>query len=238
MKRIKLIIPVATSIWNKPALFELNKYKEDSTLIDVVNIKNGSESIESNFDLAWCVLPTLQEVIKAEQESYDGVIIYCFSDPALKAAKEGVKIPVVGIGEASVYMAALIGRKFGIIKAGPLGGVSASLDNLKVYELDHKCVGFGSIGIPVLSLIDSEEKVLKALLQVGAELIKKGADVLVLGCGSMLGLKEKASQELGVPIVVPAAAAIKLCESLITMGLAQSKKAYPIPPSKKRFNIT
>jgi allantoin racemase len=236
MKRIKLILPVATSIWNKPALTELYKYKEDSTLIDVVNIKNGSESIENDFDEAWCALPTLQEVIKAEQESYDGVIIYCFGDPGLKAAKEGVKIPVVGIGEASVYMAALIGRKFGIVTAGPPDAGSYLVDNLKVYELDHKCVGVRSIGIPVLSLIDSEEKELKALLQVGAELLKKGADVLVLGCGSMLGVKEKVSQELGVPIVVPAAAAIKLCESLITMGLAQSKKAYPIPPSKKRFN--
>jgi len=164
------------------------------------------------------------------------VIIYCFRGPGLTAAKEGVKIPVVGIGEASLYMAALIGRKFGIVNAGPPDAEGDSFDNLKVYGLDHKCVGVRSIGIPVLSLIDSEEKVLKALLQVGAELLKKGADVLVLGCGGMLGVKEKASQELGVPIVLPAAAAIKLCESLITMGLAQSKKAYPIPPSKKRFN--
>jgi len=237
MKRIKLIIPVATSIWNKPALAELNKYKDDSTLIDVVNIESGSESIESNFDVAWCVLPTLQEVIKAEQESYDGVIIYCGSDPALEAAKEAVKIPVVGIGEASFYMASLIGRKFGIVKpCSPGAASSGALNNLKVYELDHKCVGFGYIGIPVLSLIGSEEKMLKALIQVGAELLNKGADVIVLGCGGMLGVEEKASQELGVPIVVPAAAAIKLCESLIAMGLAQSKKAYPIPPSKKRFN--
>jgi allantoin racemase len=236
MKRIKLIVPVATSIWNEPALTELNKYKDDSTLIDVINIKRGSESIENAFDEVWCALPTIQEVIKAEEEGYDGVVIYCFGDPGLKAAKEGVSIPVIGIGEASVYIAALIGRKFGIITAGPPEAGSYIFDNLKVYELDHKCVGVCSIGIPVLSLIGSEEKELKALLQVGAEMLGKGADVLVLGCGSMLGIAEKTSQELGVPIVVPAAAAIKLCESLITMGLAQSKKAYPIPPPKKRFS--
>ena len=236
MKRIKLIVPVATPIWNEPVLAELNKYKDDSTLIDVINIKRGSESIESAFDEVWSTLPTVQEVIKAEEEGYDGVIIYCFGDPGLKAAREGVSIPVVGIGEASVYIAALIGRKIGIVTAGPPEAGSIIFDNLKVYELDHRCVGVRSIGIPVLSLIDSEEKEIKGLLQIGAEMLGKGADVLVLGCGSMLGIAEKASQELGVPIVVPAAAAIKLCESLIIMGLAQSKKAYPIPTPKKRFN--
>jgi allantoin racemase len=236
MKRIKVIVPVATTIWKAPALSELNRYKEESTAIDIVNIERGAESIENAFDEAWCALPTLQEVLKAEQEGYDGVIIYCFGDPSLKAAKEAVKIPVVGIGEASAYFASLIGRKFVIIPAGPQDAGAYILDNLKVYELDHKCIGVYSIGIPVLSLIESQEEELKALLKVGAEMLAKGADVLVLGCGSMLGVAEKASKELSVPIVIPAAASIKLCESLISMGLAQSKKAYPAPPLKKRVS--
>jgi allantoin racemase len=234
MKRIKVIVPVATTIWNSPVLNELNRYKEEGTTLDIINLDRGSESIENAFDEAWCALPTLQEVMKAEQEGYDGVIIYCFGDPSLKAAKEAVKIPVVGIGEASAYFASLIGRKFGVITAGPPDAGSYILDNLKIYELDHKCIGVFSIGIPVLSLVESQEEELKALLRIGAEIIAKGADVLVLGCGSMLGVAEKASQELGVPIVMPAAASIKLCESLISMGLAQSKKAYPPPPLKKR----
>jgi len=235
MRRIKTIVPVATTIWNEPNLAALNQYKEDSTIIDIINIERGSESIENKFDEAWCALPTLQEAMKAEQEGYDGVIIYCFDDPALTAAKEALKIPVVGIGEASVYIASLIGRKFGIITAGPPEAGSAILDNLKVYELDHKCVGVRSVGIPVLSLVESQEEELKNLVKLGSEMISRGADVIVLGCGSMHGIAEKASHELGIPIVVPAAAAIKMCESLISMGLAQSKKAYPFPPQNKRF---
>ncbi|MDD3655438.1 MAG: aspartate/glutamate racemase family protein [Atribacterota bacterium] len=233
-RRIKLILPVATTIWNEPALNELNKYKDESTIIDVVNIKKGSESIENSFDEVWCALPTVQEVMKAEKEQYDGVIIYCFGDPGLQAAKEVAKIPVIGIGEASAYIASLIGKRFGIITAGEPEAGSYLENNLKVYELYHKCVGIRSVGIPVLSLIGSEEEELKVLLKFGTEMLNKGADVLVLGCGSMLGIADKASEKLGVPIVIPAAAATKLCESLIAMGLAQSKKAYQFPPSKKR----
>lgn len=236
MKRIKVIVPVATEIWNSSVLEELNRYKDSDTSIRIVNLEKGSESIENAFDEAWNALPTLMEVLKAEKEGYDGVIIYCFGDPSLKAAKEAVKIPVVGIGEASAYFASLIGRKFAIITAGPPDAGGYILDNLKTYELDHKCLGVFSIGIPVLSLTESKEEELKALLRIGAEAIQKGSDVLVLGCGSMLGVAEEASRNLGVPIVLPAAAAIKLCESLISMGIAQSKKAFPQPPLKKRVS--
>lgn len=232
-KRIKVITPVTTYLWDERTLNEINKYKEDSTLVDMVNVKKGVASVECEFDNAWAALPLVQEVIKAEKEGYDGVINNCFAEPGIHAAKESVRIPVVGTGQASVYIAALIGEKFGMITGG---SYIYFVDNLKVYELDHKCVGFRSVGIPVLSLIDEEEKLIKTLLQAGAELIEKGADVIVLACGSMLGVKEKITQELGVPIVVPMAAAIKVCESLIAMGLAQSKKAYPIPPSKNRSN--
>ncbi|GAB4118202.1 MAG: aspartate/glutamate racemase family protein [Candidatus Caldatribacteriota bacterium] len=231
--KIKLILPVATTIWNELALQELNKYKDESTIIDVVNIKKGAESIENSYDEVWCALPTVQEVVKAEKEQYDGVIIYCFGDPGLQAAKEVVKIPVIGIGEASVHIASLIGKRFGIITAGEPEAGGYLENNLKIYELYHKCVGIRSVGIPVLDLIGSEEEELKVLLKFATEMIDRGADVIVLGCGSMLGVAEKASNKLGIPIVIPAAASIKLCESLIAMGLAQSKKAYKLPPVKK-----
>lgn len=234
MKRIKVVMPVATLIWNEGAVKEMEKYKDKDTKIDISAIEQGAESIENFFDEAWCNLPTLKEVLKAEKEGYDGVIIYCYGDPGLKAAKEGVKIPVVGLGEVSAYVASLLGRKFGVITAGPPDAGGYLLDNLKMYELDHKCVGVKSLGIPVLSLVNSEEEELKAFIEVGRKMIEQGADTLVLGCGSILGIAEKASKELGVPIVIPAAAAIKICESLIAMKLSHSKKAYPPPSQKKR----
>jgi len=66
-------------------------------------------------------------------------------------------------------------------------------------------------------------------------MIEQGADVLILGCGSMLGIAEVASRQLGVPIIIPAAVALKLCEAMISMGVAQSKKGFYPPAVKKRF---
>ena len=235
MSRIKVIVPVATSIWNKGALAAMENVKDSKTVIDVTNLDRGAESIECSYDDAWAALPTLQAAKVAEEEGYDGVIIYCYGDPALRAAKEMLTIPVVGIGEASAIIACSIGYRFGVITAGPPGAGQYLLDNLKIYELDHKCVGVRSVGIPVLSLVGAEEEEEKRLVQIGKEMLRDGADVLVLGCGSMLGVAESASKKLGVPIVLPATAALKVCEAMISMKLSQSKKAFPIPEVKKRI---
>jgi allantoin racemase len=109
------------------------------------------------------------------------------------------------------------------------------MDNLKMYELDHKCAGVLPIGVPVLDLKEGGEKEKCLLVELGRTLIDKGADVIVLGCGSILGVAEAASRELGVPVVIPAAAALKMCEAMITMGVAQSKKGFYPPAAKRRI---
>lgn len=233
-KKIKVIVPVATDIWNEPTLREMQKYKDSETSIDIVSLKKGPESIEDSYDDAWSALFTIQEVLKAEKEGYDGLIIYCYGDPALRAAKEAVKIPVVGLGEGSATFASLLGHKFGIVTAGPPESGAYLMDNLRMYELDHKCVGVESVGIPVLDLKEGDKQEEKLLIQIGNEMINRGAEVLILGCGSMLGVAEVASRKLGVPIIIPAAAALKLCEAMISMKVAQSKKAFFPPADKKR----
>ena len=234
-KRIKIIVPVATSIWNEPTLREMEKYKDSETFLDISNLEKGPESIEDSYDKVWAELFTVQEVEKAAKEGYDGIIIYCYGDPALRAAKEAIKIPVVGLGEASAIFALLLGHKFGILTAGSPESGAYLLDNLKMYELDHKCVGVLSIGVPVLDLKEGDEKERNSLIELGQELIEKGADVIILGCGSILGIAEVASCELGIPVIIPAAAALKMCEAIISIGVAQSKKGFYLPAVKNRI---
>ena len=64
---------------------------------------------------------------------------------------------------------------------------------------------------------------------------KDGADTIVLGCGGILGVEERILKELKVPVVVPGVAALKICEDLICMGIAQSKHYFGTPPEVKRI---
>ena len=51
----------------------------------------------------------------AERDGFDAVIIHCFIDPGLRAARERVRIPVVGPGEVTLRAGASLNRKIGMV---------------------------------------------------------------------------------------------------------------------------
>jgi len=237
MKRIKLVAPVTTTQWNALALEQLESHKDVDTQIDFVNVSRGPESIECSYDLAWTELQTVLECEKAEEHGYDGVITYCFLDPGLRAAKEKLSIPVVGLHEAAIHYASLLGSRFAIITVGPpeLYMVGALWDKLRLYGLAHKCTSIRSLSIPVLGLQGDKAKEGDMVLEEAEKaILEDGADTIVFGCGSIFGADERVQKELGVPVVLPGVAALKVCEDLIAMGIAQSKRFFPTPPSKNR----
>jgi allantoin racemase len=72
----------------------------------------------------------------------------------------------------------------------------------------------------------------KAARAAQAAVEQDGADVLVLGCMSMAFLPDitsKLGERVGVPIVNPVLAALKTAEAVLSMRLAHSKRAWPLP---------
>ncbi|HEX4988216.1 MAG TPA: aspartate/glutamate racemase family protein [Candidatus Binatia bacterium] len=51
----------------------------------------------------------------AERDGFDAVIIHCFIDPGLRAARERVRIPIVGPGEVTLRAGASLNRKIGMV---------------------------------------------------------------------------------------------------------------------------
>jgi len=239
MKRIKVVVPVSSSMWNAPAQLLMDKYKETDTEITVVNVSKGPESLECTYDEVFGEYFTLLEAEKAEEEGFDGVIVYCGSDPGVRAAREKLHIPVVGIGEASYHLACLLGEFFSVITVGPPDLVATQCrrvrDHLRVYALEHKCASVRSVAIPVADLESAKKEQERRLLTVGRKAVEEdGADVIVLGCGGMIGVAEQLTKEMGVPVVIPGVAGLKICEALIRSNLAQSKRCFGTPPVGKK----
>ena len=61
------------------------------------------------------------------------------------------------------------------------------------------------------------------------------ADVIVLGCAGMADLCARISAAIGVPVVDGVAAATKMVESLVTLGLVTSKRLEYAPPPPKPY---
>ena len=234
--KIKVIIP--NSGMDRKTLDSreemLSAYVWPGTEISVDCIPGGPESIESAYDEVLASPYVVEMALQAEKEGFDAVIVYCGSDPAVDAAREVVNIPVVGPGKASKLVASDLGYRFSVLTVLESCVVR---DREAVYEkgFSHeRLASVRAIGIPVSNVRDDMDRSLKALIEAGKKCISDGADCIVLSCLGMAGLGEKLQNELGIPVLDPAPIAVQYAQTLVKLGLSQSRIAFPVPPEKAR----
>jgi len=193
----------------------------------------GPESIESHYDAALSVPGLLIEVAQGEADGVDGYVIACFGDPGLDAARELARGPVVGIAEAAMHTASLLGRTFSIVTTLSRT-IGRTRDLVHRYGFTDACAGVHASDIPVLDLEAPEPR--RHVLEACATALENDrSDVLVLGCAGMADLCGDISARLGVPVVDGVTAATKLVESLIALGLRTGKRDEYAPPGPKRY---
>ncbi len=231
-------MPIIVSEFNQEVKQEFEHFAAEGTEIEVVNLAKGPASVESHYDEADATPDILSKVKEAEREGFDGVIVDCFGDVGVKAAREITNIPVVGPGETSMLFAAALGHRFSVITV--LKNLVPMMSNAaKVLGVYEKLASVRYVDIPVLEVAD-KERLKKALYQEMLSAIEKdGAHVLALGCTGMTGVASDLSRMLrekgyDVPVIDPSAASLKFAEALVRMEIKQSKLTYMEPPQKER----
>jgi allantoin racemase len=202
------------------------------TEVEVAEVADGPLSIESVWEEYLAVPATLELCQKLEARGADGVIVGCFGDPGVDAARELCRMPVVGPGEAAMLLAASLGHRFTVVTV--LDSIVQPLRRLawSVGVLD-KLASVRTVGIPVLELYRDLDHTARRVVEVGRQAIDAdGADTVILGCMTLAFAERQQAlaEALGVPVVSPVHAALKLLEALVGAGLAHSKRAYPVPP--------
>ncbi len=71
--------------------------------------------------------------------------------------------------------------------------------------------------------------------EIAAAIREDHAEAIVLGCAGMAGLADDLAREHGLPVLDGVAAAVKLCESLVTLGLKTSKVGGYARPLAKAY---
>jgi allantoin racemase len=168
--------------------------------------------------------------VELEREGFEAIVPGCFGDPGIDALRELVSIPVVGPGAASMLVAAGLGHRFGIVTV--LESVVRPLENLALLTgVATKLAAVRQIGIPVLELNTDRERTFARLVEVSRRVIEDDrADVLILGCGTLSFRSTELQRVIGVPVVNPLQAALRMAELLVGSGLSHSKRSYPVPP--------
>jgi Asp/Glu/hydantoin racemase len=67
-----------------------------------------------------CAVLAIDNAIAAEEEGYDVCVIGHFQDPGLYELRSALRIPVVGVGEATLFAAMQLGRQLGLVTLDPV----------------------------------------------------------------------------------------------------------------------
>lgn len=162
--------------------------------------------------------PGMIRLIRENQDKFDAFVIACHCDPNLDLMKEISKKPVVGIGEASMKIASMLGHRFSVVSITKHSIPNKEALVRKYYLQD----ALASVRAPTeeMSECSDEEKTIKvAKLAIEEDM----AEVIVLGCAGMTGLDKRMKDELGVPVLDGVVCALIFVSGLVKYGISTSK---------------
>lgn len=154
-------------------------------------------------------VPGLIETILRRQKDYDAIVVGCFGDPGLDAAREVAAIPVIGPGVASLGLARLVARRFGVVTMEAANARDVQ-EMIARCELGSNCVGVEAIDVPIARIADRVDVVAEELARLGQRLADAGAEAIVLGCLSFTFHPRAVRhiRSLGVAVIDPLRAAV------------------------------
>ena len=214
---------------------ELDHIKGKETELLVTCPDEGPVTIESNYDQAFAVPPTLKLVERANREGYDAVIIAAFCDPGLDAAKEISDILVLGIQEVTLHVAAMLGARFTILTMTD-EHVPKKYREARHYKMEQSLGSVRPLGLTVAETDADPARTKEQVMKVARQAAEgDGAEVIILGCAGMVGYAREMAEELGVTVLDPTTLTLKICESMVEAGVKHSKRALFARPSFKEF---
>ncbi|MBW7961962.1 aspartate/glutamate racemase family protein [Bradyrhizobium sp. BR 10261] len=202
----------------------LSEAAASDVVIDVWPLADGPSAVESNADAALVVPELLRAVPKWIAESYDAVVIGCFSDPGIAAIRDLADIPVIGPGGSAMHLAAQFGERFAVLSSDPTPkGLPARLRSLGLADL---FVSERMVGCSVLDLVRRPDEAFNGILAAARACVDDGADILVMGCTGMgftPRLTERLQDRVGVPVVNSVLAGLKIAEAAVRLNLRPAK---------------
>jgi len=140
--------------------------------------------------------PGMLDLIRKHNSQCDAFVIACHCDPNLDVLKETSKKPVVGIGEASLRIAAMMGRRFSIIQTTE-ESIPMKEALVRKYRLQNALASIRAPN-PEQQKMDEYKKYMTI---ARAAMEEDRADVIVLGCAGLTGMDKRLQNELGIPVL-------------------------------------
>lgn len=220
MKRILVINPNTSEAMTADVRATVDRIRRPDVEAETVHPPYGPESLESAYDTV-IAANAMIDMLTGRESAYDGVLIACFGDPGHDALKEMLDGAVVGIAEAAIATALLLGNKYSILAAGERA-VPLMENMVAGYGLKSRLASVECLGMSVTAVEEQKEEAIEKLTQAAERAAQKGADVLILGCAGMTTLKVEVEARTGMVILDPVETGYAMLEAAVCRNLKVS----------------
>lgn len=175
---------------------------------------DGPAAIQGPEDGEACVPPMLKLVSKASDEGATAIVIGCFDDTGLDAARAVASCPVIGIGQAAYHMAALAGPRFSVVTTLDVS-TPILATNIHAYGLGGNLGKVRASGVPVLALEnDPDASAARVLDEITFAQREDDIQCVVLGCAGMSHIPRLAGPDITVRLIDGTIAATQIGATL------------------------
>lgn len=175
--------------------------------IQCLTVPDGPFGVESQAD-SDAAVPPLLAMIRARPDA-SAVVIACYSDPGIDAAREATTAPVFGMQESGFLTAMARGDRIGVIAVAE-ASVLRHRKYLRRMGVLDRMVAERPLNMSVADTASGAGTYAR-LLEVSSALVAlDSADVIVLGCAGLSTHRARLEAEIDRPVIDPTQAAVAM----------------------------
>ena len=171
----------------------------------------------------------------AQHRDCDAVLIGVSLDTGLRALREILPIPVVGMTEAAALVACTLGGRFGVVTLGTRM-LALYEELLAGYGLASRVAGIEGVDIETRDYGDAA-RIGHALVGLTDKLVReRGAEAIVLAGAAMAGYHRDLRSRVPVPLLDGITCGVMLAETLVRLGLKKPSVGSHSHPGPKALD--
>ncbi|MBU2409929.1 MAG: aspartate/glutamate racemase family protein, partial [Gammaproteobacteria bacterium] len=179
---------------------EARRAAAPGTEVTVMTAPFGVAYIETRFESLIGAYATAQ-VAGECAHNFDALVVAAFGDPGIDGLREALDIPVVGLTEAALMSACLLGKRFSIVAISrritawyrevvQANGLEGRLASIRCLDTPLRSIG---------AVQEDHGEVLRALCQAAID--EDGADVIIIAGAPLAGLARAIKEGLFAGII-------------------------------------
>lgn len=178
------------------------------------------------------------EIAAQHADKCDAVVIAASWDSGLFGIREAMRVPVVGLTEAAVHVASMLGDRFGLVTFGARS-VPAYRNRVISYGLGDRLAGVGCVDIDRTSIYEDRAGTVAKLVASARDLIDNhGAEVIIPSGAVLAGLNVDIQSQLAVPVLDTVSCAVQLAQTLVRLKpFKPTGGSFSVPEGRKVGNV-